>query len=123
MKRVKVIFIMLSLLLPRLSVLAQQDALYNEYMFNHFVINPAYSGVKDALSVTAFHRSQWVGFSGAPQTESLSAYSPFGRSGKAGAGLQVLNDRIGSFNTTGAFGSCSYKIRVGGGKLSFGLRG
>ncbi len=123
MKQKKIIYILFAFLFLRHYVSAQQDALYNEYMFNHFVINPAYSGVKDAMNITAFHRSQWVGFSGAPQTESLSAYSTFGRSRNSGAGLQVLNDRIGSLNTIGAFGSYSYKIPVGAGKLSFGLRG
>lgn len=123
MKRVKIIFLSLLFSCLKLTVSAQQDALYNEYMFNHFVINPAYSGVKDALNVTAFHRSQWVGFSGAPQTQSASAYTPFGRTRNAGVGIQFLNDRIGSLNTTAAFGSYSYKIKLGTGKLSFGLRG
>ena len=52
--------------------MAQQDAMYSHYMFNTLAVNPGYAGSRDALTVTALHRSQWVGFDGAPTTQTLT---------------------------------------------------
>lgn len=55
---------------------AQQDFLKSQYMFNLFSINPAYAGSRDVMEVSLSHRSQWVGFEGAPQTQVLSVHAP-----------------------------------------------
>jgi len=40
-----------------LTVNAQQDAQYSQYMFNGIYINPAYAGYKEALNLHAFYRA------------------------------------------------------------------
>jgi hypothetical protein len=35
------------------------------YMYNTINVNPAYAGSREALSVFALHRTQWVGLDGA----------------------------------------------------------
>jgi len=103
------------------QVCAQQDPQFNQYFFNPLGINPAYAGSRGTLSAVAIHRSQWVGFEGAPSTESFAIHSPTGNK-KMGLGLQILNDRIGPKNTTVISGVYAYKIRLGRGKLGFGIR-
>jgi len=101
--------------------MAQQDPQYNMYMFNPLSVNPAYAGSRDALSVALIHRSQWVGFSGAPTTQNLAIHTPFSGKNMA-AGFQIMNDNIGPKNTLAISGIYAYKIRLFKGKLGFGLR-
>jgi len=104
------------------AALAQQDAIYSQYMFNPFMINPAYAGSRDALSGVLLFRQQWVGIDGAPQTETFSVHSMIGKTQLTG-GLNVVNDVIGPSRNTGVFGTAAYHLKLGKGKLSFGLRG
>lgn len=101
---------------------AQQDPLYSQYMFNLFAINPAYAGSRDAVSATVNYRHQWVGFDGAPTTQTVTVHAPL-KGKNMGVGLQVINDVIGPKNVSGAMLSYAYRIKLGKGKLSFGLRG
>lgn len=102
---------------------AQQDAMYTHYMFNTLAINPAYAGTRDALTVTGLHRSQWVGFEGAPTTQTLTMHSPI-LDDKIGLGLSVLNDKIGPVNTTSFYADFAYKLKLNKeAKLAFGIKG
>jgi type IX secretion system PorP/SprF family membrane protein len=87
---------------------AQQDAQYTQYMFNSLVINPAYAGTRDAVSLTALYRHQWTGFDGAPRTFSASIHSPVGD--KMGLGFFMEADKIGVHNRVSAYGSYAYRI-------------
>lgn len=108
-------------LFPKHS-LAQQDAMYTQYMFNPMAINPGYAGSRDAISAVLHHRSQWVGFDGAPSTQTLAVHSPIGETGLAG-GVNMSLDRIGAFSNMMAFGTVAYHLKAGPGKLSLGIRG
>ena len=101
--------------------LGQQDPQFNQYFFNPLGINPAYAGSRGALSAVAIHRSQWVGFPGAPETQAFAIHAPSRRK-KMGFGFQVLNDQIGPKNTVAVSGTYAYKIRLLKGRLGFGLR-
>lgn len=103
--------------------MAQQEAMFTHYMFNTLWINPAYAGTRDALTVTGIHRSQWVGFDGAPTDQSLTMHSPL-LNGKMGIGLSVLNDKIGPTKSTSFALDLDYQIKLNSkSKLSFGLKG
>lgn len=104
-----------------LQSFAQQDPQYSQYMFNQMAINPAYAGSKEALSSTAFIRSQWTGIEGAPKTETFSIHGPLKKK-KVGIGFSVIADQIGPKKSVGALGSYAYRIPIKNGKLSFGLR-
>ena len=56
---------------------SQQRGHYTQYMFNGFLINPAYAGADGPLNVTFLHRSQWTGVKGAPSTQTLLVNSLF----------------------------------------------
>ena len=102
------------------SCFAQQDAQYNQYIFNELVINPAYAGTKEIINANAFFSKQWVGVDGSPSTQTVSVDGP--ASEKMGLGLQLLNDNIGAQSQQSLFGSYSYKLRINEKyKLSLGL--
>ncbi len=113
----------LILVLTALVAYSQQDAMFTHYMFNTQAVNPAYAGSRDALTITGLHRSQWVGFDGAPVTQTLTAHSPIYLK-NAGIGLSVINDKLGFVNSTAIFLDFSYRVRIAGkGWLAFGLKG
>jgi type IX secretion system PorP/SprF family membrane protein len=102
---------------------AQQDAMYTHYSFNTLGVNPAYAGSRDALTVTGLHRSQWVGFEGAPTTQTLTVHSPIGND-NLGLGLSIINDAIGPINQTSVDVDFAYRVKVNEkGKLALGLKG
>ncbi|HLC82945.1 MAG TPA: type IX secretion system membrane protein PorP/SprF [Bacteroidia bacterium] len=103
------------------QIFAQQDPQYSQYMFNQMAINPAYAGSKEAISASAFIRSQWTGIEGAPKTETVSIHAPLKKK-KVGIGFSVIADQIGPKKSIGAMGSYAYRIPIKNGKLSFGLR-
>lgn len=104
------------------SSFAQQQPLYTMYMWNQLIINPAYAGTRDALTVSGVWREQWVGLDGAPSTQVLSVHSSLPNE-SIGVGLTIQNDNIGPTNNTGVWGDFSYKIQTSEkAKLSFALR-
>jgi type IX secretion system PorP/SprF family membrane protein len=108
-------------LVSALPSFAQQDPQYSLYMFNPLGVNPAYAGSREVLSGVLIHRSQWIGLEGAPETQVLSLNSPL-KNKNMGLGLQIVNDKIGPRNTQYLSGSYAYRLKLGGGKLAFGLR-
>ena len=90
-------------------------------MFNPLVLNPAYAGSKEVISSVLLYRNQWVNFDGAPTTLTASINSPL-KNKKMGLGFHLISDKIGPTTLTEYVGSYAYRIRVGRGKLSFGLR-
>jgi len=106
-----------------LTISAQQDAMFTHYAFNTLAVNPAYAGSRDALTITGLHRSQWVGFDGAPTTQTLTLHTPIFKE-QLGAGLSIMNDKIGPVNNFSITGDFSYNFKVTqNSKLAFGLKG
>ncbi len=100
---------------------AQQDPQYTQYMYNMNVVNPAYAGSKESLSIGLLYRDQWSGFEGAPQTFTFSAHSPIGD--KTGLGLSAISDEAGPVKETNVYADFSYTIAFGGDhKLAFGIK-
>ena len=104
-----------------LEVQAQQDPHYTQYMYNLSVVNPAYAGSKDALSMGLLYRKQWVEIEDAPTTGTFFAHSPVGKN--VGLGLSVINDKIGPVEETNFYGDFSYTLNLGEvHKLAFGMK-
>lgn len=101
---------------------AQQLPQFTQYMFNTISINPAYAGSRETLSIVGLHRSQWVGFEGAPNTQTLSIHTPL-KNEKIGLGLSFINDGLGYEKFSYLYGDFSYTIRTGEEtKLAFGIK-
>jgi len=111
----------ISLLLSCASY-AQQDAIYSQYLFNPFAINPAYAGSRDAINVVIVNRSQWTGLDGAPTTQTASGHVPMNDKNIAW-GAQLSHDKIGPTNNILLNATGTYQLKLETGTLNFGLRG
>jgi type IX secretion system PorP/SprF family membrane protein len=119
----------------------QQLPLYSQYLYNKFLINPAVSGSDGYTSFNLTAREQWVGYSGAPRTFSVSGqtrvlkrgyiikqksanrniYRPK-TDGKVGFGGYIFSDRNGLIQRTGFQTSYSYHMWIESNtQLSMGL--
>ncbi len=100
---------------------AQQDPHYTQYMYNMNVINPAYAGSKENLSIGMLYRKQWVEIEDAPTTATFSGHAPVGKN--VGLGLSAISDKIGPVEENNIYGDFSYTLQLGGEhKLAFGLK-
>jgi type IX secretion system PorP/SprF family membrane protein len=103
-------------------VAAQQDALFTQFFSNQLILNPAYAGSRDAISMTAFYRNQWAGFPGAPKTETISLHAPIFK-GSSGAGVTMQHDQVGITTNSILNGSYAYRIDLGKARLGLGING
>ncbi len=95
--------------LGTLSLTAQQEAHYTHFMYNQQLYNPAYVGSRNTPSFTGIHRSQWIGFEGAPYSELVSFQTPIMRQ-RAGVGGTISRYAIGISYTW--FGSAAYSYNL-----------
>jgi type IX secretion system PorP/SprF family membrane protein len=93
------------------SVYSQQHPIFTQYMFNGLVINPAYSGSHESMTMTATMRKQWTGIQGAPQTGVFSAHSPI-KFTRSAAGMAFTYDNVGITKQSMVYGTYAYHIPV-----------
>ena len=104
------------------TIQAQQDPLYTQYMFNTLAYNPGYAGTREVLSLMALSRHQWVGFDGAPSTQTLTAHSSVGKN--VGLGFTLMHDRLDPTRQTGVYFDYAYRLKITEkSKLSLGIKG
>jgi type IX secretion system PorP/SprF family membrane protein len=122
---------------------AQQLPIYSQYLYNKFLINPAHAGSDGYMSVNLTAREQWIGYSGAPRTYSLSwqtrllkkpydikqkssnrtVYRPK-TDGKVGLGAYIFSDHNGLIQRTGFQFTYAYHLWIQENtQLSLGLAG
>jgi type IX secretion system PorP/SprF family membrane protein len=117
----KLYFLAVLTLISCIDVSAQQDPHYTQYMYNLSVINPAYAGSKENLSMGLLYRKQWVEIQDAPTTGTFFAHSPVGKN--VGIGLSAISDKIGPVEENNVYGDFSYTLNLGGEhRLAFGLK-
>ncbi len=121
MKRSENLILLYLILSVVIKLYAQQDAQYTNYMYNMSLINPAYAGTKDVMSLGITGRSQWVGVKGAPQTISAFINSPIAKS--MGLGVSLLHDKAGPVKETHLYADYSYSLKLSGNsKLALGIK-
>jgi len=106
--------------LSSINAFSQSDGLISHYMFNPLIINPAYAGFDEALTVNAMVKSQWTGVEGAPNTQIFSLHSPVTE--KMSVGLILANDQMGPLNQKGFFATYAYRVPFSDGYVSLGLQ-
>lgn len=101
---------------------AQTNPLFTQYMFNGLVINPAYTGSHESMTMTVAYRAQWTGLAGAPQTQVASMHSPL-KFSRSAAGIVLVHDEIGVTNMYTTYATYAYRIPVAeGAKLAIGAQ-
>ena len=117
----RIIYILTLLLIGSFHLQGQYFPIFSQYVSNGLVINPAYTGSREVLSLNLLYRNQMVGFNGSPQYQTLTAHTPL-KNDNIGIGLQFLNESAGPIRNTHIYTSYSYRVRFAKGKLSFGLK-
>jgi type IX secretion system PorP/SprF family membrane protein len=81
----------------------------NMLQFNRYLINPAFSVVKENAShLTLYHRNQWIEFNDSPELYMLT-YS--GRVGeRSGAGIGLYQQNLGIITSFGGVANYAYQI-------------
>ena len=105
-----------------LQVFAQQLPMRSQYMLDYFNLNPAVAGSFDYTPVNLSVRQQWVGFEGAPSSQSINAHTYVGSN--VGLGASFFNELAGPSRRTGMSVSFAYHLPFSkdfSRKLSFGL--
>jgi len=93
------------------SLWAQHRPQFTQYIFNQLVINPAYTGTKENLTVNAFHRTQWTDMPGSPETQTFSL-DGLTRNNRVGLGFHATRDEIGPLNRKNVTIDASVKLPV-----------
>lgn len=122
MRNIIYLFFAVFLALP-FGMQAQQDPQYTQYMYNTQVINPAYAGNREMMSLGLLYRTQWVGLEGAPKTATFTLNSPVGKLENMGLGFSLIYDEIGIQTQTDLAVDYSYSVYLNyNTKLNFGLK-
>lgn len=110
--------------LAAVQLFGQQDEQMSMYMHNPLAFNPAYAGSRNSISFNTVHRSQWVGWKGAPMTQWASFHMPF-LNRSLGTGVHVVNDRTGARRRTGIYFDLAASVRLNrkDHRLAFGISG
>ena len=122
------LFATLSLLAAVGSASAQQQPQFTQYSLNGMALNPAYAGIKGQGEINLLGRYQYYNYgtfgdaNGSPRTGLFSVSLPI-LALNGGVGLNVYYDQIGQSKMANAALSYSQHIKVGEGKLGFGIQG
>jgi len=100
----------------------QYNSLQSQYMFNPIALNPAATGSEEVMSAIGSFRAQWVGFTGAPTTESITLHAPL-KDMNSSLGVQLYADQIGVDKRTTVNALYSYRISMNNSSLRLGLSG
>ena len=95
---------------------------YSQYLQNGLLINPAYAGSRGSLSAFLSYRMQWMGIPDAPVFQSVSLNTPM-KNDKVGLGIMAQFMKFGFTKSQSIYASYAYRISLGKGKLSFGIKG
>jgi len=115
----KIVILILSVV-SVITVSAQQDPQFSQNMFNKLANNPGFAGSRGNIATSVLHRSQWMGFEGAPTTQnfSIDAELPFLY---GGVGLNVVKDNIAEFSNLALQASYAYRTELGVGQIGMGM--
>lgn len=111
MKKNQIMLILSLVVLIGQSASGQQDAVNSQFIMNKMFINPGYTGYREQPTIVAVHRSQWIGFKGAPSTQVLSFDTPL-KKNELAAGGGLMHDKLGPTSRLGLSGYFAYRTRL-----------
>jgi type IX secretion system PorP/SprF family membrane protein len=100
---------------------AQYQVHISQYNMQRAFVNPAAISEAESMNASLFHKSQWVGFDGAPSFQGLNFNMPLNND-KNAIGVTFMHDKIGVTRNMNLSGTYAYRIQTGGGgHLAFAL--
>ena len=106
------------------GLIAQQDKLITNFMYDKMSINPGKTGIdmNNSICATSIYRNQWDKVNGAPNSAVLNIEGNFSRLFKGGLGLAFYHDAIGFSRQNNLLLNYSYPIQIGNvGVLGLGV--
>jgi type IX secretion system PorP/SprF family membrane protein len=98
--------------------------MYSQYYWNDYVINPAFTGIKNTPRVQFGYRNQWSGFQGAPKTYTVGGHTGFEKQKMGLGGMFFMDDQGGAIRQNGFMLNYSYQLKLNQNSgLSFGVSG
>ena len=94
---------------------------FSQYMFNHQSLNPAYAGSKEYTHFAILHRTQWLNFPGAPESQAFTFNHKIS-SKNFGFGLTGVNDKIGPLNGSRIAIDLAYHLPLNDAFLAVGIK-
>ncbi len=98
------------------SLQAQQSVQYSQFLLNDYGLNPAVAGSSKEIMFMVGRRTQWIGFSLAPETNFASVTKDFGKKGYRrywhGVGAYVEQDKFGLFSSKSGYGSYAVHLKL-----------
>lgn len=110
------------------SALAQQQPQFTQYGLNGMYLNPAYAGIKGYGEINLVGRYQYYNYgtfgdaNGSPRTGLFTVSLPV-LALNGGVGLNVYYDQVGQSKMANVALSYSQHVKLGEGKLGFGIQG
>jgi type IX secretion system PorP/SprF family membrane protein len=102
------------------NAIAQQQAVYTNFLINNYYYNPAIAGSRQVHVANLSYRNQWAGFEGAPVSIMGSFYGSHRNQGKHGYGALIMTDKAGLTQRTGIYANYAYHLKMGN-KVKMGL--
>lgn len=122
-RRLGGIMLAVALMLLPLAVHAQYDPYFSHYFDMQPSFNPAAAGKDTKLNITGTYAMSMAGFENAPQTAFISGDMPFvALKNVHGAGLQLMNDKLGLFVHQRIALQYALRKQLGGGWMSVGIQ-
>ncbi len=121
MKKIGLILVAIAV---NFSLSAQQLSMYSQYYWNDFVINPAFTGIKNTPRVQLGYRNQWSGFKGAPKTYTLGGHTSLKNTNMGVGGMIFSDDQGGAIQQNGVMLNYAYNLKIDKQSgISFGIAG
>lgn len=106
------------------NVSAQQLSMFSQYYWNDYVINPAFTGIKNTPRVQFGYRNQWSGFQGSPKTYTVGGHVGLNKLNMGLGGMIFSDDQGGAIRQNGLMLNYSYQLKLNKNSgLSFGVAG
>ncbi len=100
---------------------AQTEPQFTQYMYNRYLVNPAYAGGEDALEFSLLHRSQYVGLATrAIASQGFNFNLPV-YAISSGLGITAVNDLIGYQRATYIAVNYAYRKKFKWGNMGVGI--
>lgn len=104
------------------AVMAQQDKIITNYMYDQMSINPGETGINDGICATTIYRNQWDKVVRAPNSTLLNVEANMSRFFPGGLGISLYADRIGFAAQNSVLLNYSYPLELSGyGVLGIGI--
>ena len=104
------------------SLFSQERMLMtSQYVHNQYLINPAFAGSRETLSLFGSYRQQWRDIPNPPASINFSAHAPL-KNEHVALGMSIYNESYAALKNTGVTASYTYRLFTeSGNKIAFSL--